>query len=323
VYLRARWYNPATGTFTSRDPFPGVDTSPQSLHPYAYTHNNPVNATDPSGKFIPAVVAVAALGALVIGVGAYVALDAANQAAQGCGVGACWGSAPFNYSGLSPAVVAPPRPPELVPVPSNSPDYCPPTPGLPRLVLGTEFIVAPESDTPPETTPEPDPAPSPVPGPVPNPDLSDECLGLPPTYGQLQQFDPHNPKRKRATWAKAQLCKPLHKGTSFTSGRNGTSIEGRVEDVHDRGHLIARELGGRGVRENGVPMYPEANQHGSRFRQIEGEVKAAVLEKNDIVYYSVTPIYDDSNGPNPVPRALQVVATGKTITINELVRNTR
>jgi RHS repeat-associated protein len=50
VYLRARWYNPSTGTFTSRDPFPGVDTVPQSLHPYAYTHNNPVNATDPSGK---------------------------------------------------------------------------------------------------------------------------------------------------------------------------------------------------------------------------------------------------------------------------------
>jgi RHS repeat-associated protein len=49
VYLRARWYNPNTGTFTSRDPFPGVDTVPQSLHPYAYTHNNPVNATDPSG----------------------------------------------------------------------------------------------------------------------------------------------------------------------------------------------------------------------------------------------------------------------------------
>jgi RHS repeat-associated protein len=52
VYLRARWYNPNTGTFTSRDPFPGVDTVPQSLHPYAYTHNNPVNATDPSGKCV-------------------------------------------------------------------------------------------------------------------------------------------------------------------------------------------------------------------------------------------------------------------------------
>jgi RHS repeat-associated protein len=52
VYLRARWYNPATGVFLSRDPFPGVDTVPQSLHPYAYTHNNPVNHTDPSGRCI-------------------------------------------------------------------------------------------------------------------------------------------------------------------------------------------------------------------------------------------------------------------------------
>jgi RHS repeat-associated protein len=45
VYLRARWYNPANNQFISRDPFPGVVTSPQSLHPYAYAHNNPVTYT--------------------------------------------------------------------------------------------------------------------------------------------------------------------------------------------------------------------------------------------------------------------------------------
>jgi hypothetical protein len=68
VYLRARWYNPATGTFTSRDPFPGVDTSPQSLHPYAYTHNNPVNATDPSGMcvFAAGLDTVACVGVAII-----------------------------------------------------------------------------------------------------------------------------------------------------------------------------------------------------------------------------------------------------------------
>jgi RHS repeat-associated protein len=67
VYLRARWYNPNTGTFTSRDPFPGVDTVPQSLHPYAYTHNNPVNWTDPSGKcpWCVAIAVGAAIGAAV------------------------------------------------------------------------------------------------------------------------------------------------------------------------------------------------------------------------------------------------------------------
>ena len=52
IYLRARWYDPATGRFTSRDPFRGIAGLPQSQHPYAYAHNNPINLTDPSGEFI-------------------------------------------------------------------------------------------------------------------------------------------------------------------------------------------------------------------------------------------------------------------------------
>jgi RHS repeat-associated protein len=73
VYLRARMYDPATGRFLSRDPFPGLATSPMSQNPYAYAHNNPVNLTDPSGMN-PAVgaAAVACLAnpACVIVVGA-------------------------------------------------------------------------------------------------------------------------------------------------------------------------------------------------------------------------------------------------------------
>ncbi len=49
VYLRARWYNAASGRFGSRDPYAGEAEEPQSLHRYAYVHNDPVNATDPSG----------------------------------------------------------------------------------------------------------------------------------------------------------------------------------------------------------------------------------------------------------------------------------
>ena len=49
VYLRARWYNAARGTFTSRDPWAGDDTTPYSLHPYAYGYANPVSNTDPTG----------------------------------------------------------------------------------------------------------------------------------------------------------------------------------------------------------------------------------------------------------------------------------
>ena len=52
VHLRARWYHPNLGTFTSRDPFAGFDTQPYSLHPYQYAYSNPVLWTDPSGRCV-------------------------------------------------------------------------------------------------------------------------------------------------------------------------------------------------------------------------------------------------------------------------------
>jgi RHS repeat-associated protein len=52
VYLRARWYDSATGRFTTRDPFPGLAVFPRTQHPYVYALNNPINLTDPSGEFV-------------------------------------------------------------------------------------------------------------------------------------------------------------------------------------------------------------------------------------------------------------------------------
>ena len=46
-YLRARYYDPATGTFLSRDPMAASPGWTQS--PYGYAGGNPVNATDPTG----------------------------------------------------------------------------------------------------------------------------------------------------------------------------------------------------------------------------------------------------------------------------------
>jgi RHS repeat-associated protein len=51
-YLRARWYDPATGRFTQVDPFPGLLSLPGTHHPYAYALNNPLRYTDPSGEFV-------------------------------------------------------------------------------------------------------------------------------------------------------------------------------------------------------------------------------------------------------------------------------
>jgi RHS repeat-associated protein len=52
LYLRARYYDPQLGRFLSRDPFSGLLTIPQSLHPYSYVFNNPATLRDPSGKFV-------------------------------------------------------------------------------------------------------------------------------------------------------------------------------------------------------------------------------------------------------------------------------
>ncbi len=48
-YLRARYYNPLSGTYVSQDPYAGQLFDPKSLHRYEYTKANPVNRIDPYG----------------------------------------------------------------------------------------------------------------------------------------------------------------------------------------------------------------------------------------------------------------------------------
>jgi RHS repeat-associated protein len=49
-YLRARYYNPATGRFLSRDPEDGYAKDPASLHKYLYANGDPVNGWDSLGR---------------------------------------------------------------------------------------------------------------------------------------------------------------------------------------------------------------------------------------------------------------------------------
>ena len=49
-YLRARYYNPLTGRFMSRDPEEGKTWDPKSLHKYLYADGDPVNRLDPRGR---------------------------------------------------------------------------------------------------------------------------------------------------------------------------------------------------------------------------------------------------------------------------------
>ncbi|HEX9985428.1 MAG TPA: RHS repeat-associated core domain-containing protein [Thermoanaerobaculia bacterium] len=51
TYLRARYYDPHTARFLSRDPFPIDAMDTQSVNRYAYVKNNPTNYVDPSGEW--------------------------------------------------------------------------------------------------------------------------------------------------------------------------------------------------------------------------------------------------------------------------------
>ncbi len=49
LYLRARYYQPETGRFITKDPRAGNLSRPWTLNPYVYVGNNPANSRDPSG----------------------------------------------------------------------------------------------------------------------------------------------------------------------------------------------------------------------------------------------------------------------------------
>ena len=77
-YLRARYYDQATGRFNTTDSFSGRATFPLSLHRYLYADADPVNKIDPSGKF--GIVAFAIVVLEIIGILAYT--GAAGRAAE-------------------------------------------------------------------------------------------------------------------------------------------------------------------------------------------------------------------------------------------------
>jgi len=72
VFLRARYYDPGTGRFITKDTFPGTLALPKSMHPYMYALNNPIMYIDPNGEFafIPLLL-VAAAGGLLGGLSYY------------------------------------------------------------------------------------------------------------------------------------------------------------------------------------------------------------------------------------------------------------
>lgn len=68
-YLRARYMDPSTGTFTSMDTYAGSLSDPMSLHKYLFANSNPVKYCDPSGHVsIEEELLVFSIGSILSGV---------------------------------------------------------------------------------------------------------------------------------------------------------------------------------------------------------------------------------------------------------------
>lgn len=84
LYLRARYATPPLGIFLTRDPFEGVMSRVMSRNGYSYVEANPVNYTDPSGKFIFGGIFGAIAGGVIGAIGAKIMFQMALDNKCGC-----------------------------------------------------------------------------------------------------------------------------------------------------------------------------------------------------------------------------------------------
>lgn len=138
-YYRARYYSPTLHRFLSEDP---LEFDGEDLNLYAYTFNNPINLTDPSGELVPLVplagaclrgAAGGAVQALLsgrkpdlvdLGVGCLSGglnkLPGLSKAAGAAGKGTKGPKSPKKFPPTNPPQPPPPIPPNYTSGPSRS-----------------------------------------------------------------------------------------------------------------------------------------------------------------------------------------------------------
>jgi RHS repeat-associated protein len=139
--LRARYMNPLTGRFLSRDPGDGDNSNPVTLHKYLYADGDPVNGADPTGwedaEAYPLLLGRVSVSAeAVAGVEALKAVITCALIWEGTKTYAEVVAGPFGtVEQFSPCLVigrkpkATPVPPVPIPIPRSIPQPQPPRKG--------------------------------------------------------------------------------------------------------------------------------------------------------------------------------------------------
>jgi len=128
-YLRARYYNPATGRFMSRDPEDGKAKDPKTLHKYLYVGGDPVNWIDPRGRTMAEYPLLMQIGATAIIVGAEVVFTLETAELWGMLDGPPGGYPPHPAPGNCPSCGEPGLPPSGPPYPPGQQPPITPDPG--------------------------------------------------------------------------------------------------------------------------------------------------------------------------------------------------
>jgi RHS repeat-associated protein len=277
VHLPARDLAPELGRFLSVDPVrpgaPGV----VGWNPYTYVANNPVTWNDPSGAFQQTPTQPKrGLGGGPAGEYIGIVSSISVRAIPGIKV---IGWSVLQRFGLMTALV-----------------------GLGTLSCSTVCATAPA----PDVVVEDDEEVVPVPEPDPENETDDDdrdrgCLYGAPWAEGAHYYWPLD-GRRRATGAEACLK------TGDTSGGTDPGVNpvdwpgwhDGAGNTWNRGHLIAKSLGGRGIRRNLVPLYEGPNQ--GIMKAFEATVKG-ILDPVDPTYYSSFPVYPGSSG---IPRGISL-----------------
>ncbi|HET9347339.1 MAG TPA: RHS repeat-associated core domain-containing protein [Candidatus Limnocylindrales bacterium] len=292
IYLRARTYDPAARVFLSVDPVRPGTAGVVGYNPYTYVGSNPTTLTDPSGAGLFAYASITAKDVAVIGGLALLAgcIALCDEAAQG-------------IAGLILRFV------EIL------------REALPRIEEEEEEQELPDNIIKFPKNPNPNPRPEPPPiidiyPPIPNPKPDDRnpCKDQP--AGQIAYGPLHD--ERTASGAVAQLTwVMLDTGTAANPNLEPPGWLGG-DAGHNRSHLIAKRLGGRGdIYENIVTMHWRPNQ--VTMRGHEAEVYAAVAAC-ELVTYSVVPNYLGT-GSLPVTSVTMAAVGNRGFVRNWIVEN--